>query len=127
MVGLGGAFLYTPVLAAPSHWFLKRRAFVAGIAISGSGIGGLFWAPATERLIYHLGIPWCLRIHAAILLVTGLITSFMVKPRFPAVKISMFRLETLKDACRPPFLLLTLITFVVFLVDYIPLYLISCT
>ncbi|RKP13883.1 major facilitator superfamily domain-containing protein [Piptocephalis cylindrospora] len=125
LVGIGGALIFTPILSAPSHWFLKRRGLVAGAAISGSGIGGLMWAPLTEKLISGLGIPWSLRIQAIILFVVGIITSFLVQPRLPMVRDSLFSRDTLKGTRKPAFVFLSIVIFMFFLADFIPLFLIS--
>jgi predicted MFS family arabinose efflux permease len=40
---------------------MKRRGLATGLAVSGSGIGGLVLGPLTRKLIDVVGYRWCLR------------------------------------------------------------------
>ncbi|KAG0341082.1 hypothetical protein BG004_006158 [Podila humilis] len=64
LFGIGSSLVYFSSVAAPSHWFNKRRGLAMGIAASGSGIGGFYLAPLAQYLIDHVGISWTLRILA---------------------------------------------------------------
>lgn len=50
------------VLAAPAQWFVRRRGMASGIAISGSGIGGLVFSVVIEKMNASIGHRWCLRV-----------------------------------------------------------------
>jgi MFS family permease len=54
-VGLGVGCAYAPVLGAVQRWFVKRRGFASGLAVSGIGIGTLVMPPCASLLIEHLG------------------------------------------------------------------------
>ncbi len=49
--GIGESAGFAITTATTARWFIKRRGLALGIVASGSGIGVLFIAPVTERLI----------------------------------------------------------------------------
>jgi len=55
VLGLGLGIIYLPRLDCITQYFDKKRPFVTGIAICGSGLGTFIFAPITERLIRELG------------------------------------------------------------------------
>ncbi|MGO4737512.1 MFS transporter [Bosea sp. 2KB_26] len=54
-VGLGIGCSYVPALGAVQHWFVKRRGFASGIAVSGIGVGTLVMPPLASLLIEQIG------------------------------------------------------------------------
>jgi len=54
-VGLGVGCAYVPALGAVQRWFVKRRGFASGIAVSGIGIGTLVMPPLVSFFIATLG------------------------------------------------------------------------
>lgn len=50
-VGLGVGLSYVPALGAVQRWFVRRRGFASGIAVSGIGIGTLVMPPLASLLI----------------------------------------------------------------------------
>jgi MFS family permease len=54
-VGLGVGCSYVPVLGAVQRWFVKRRGFASGLAVSGIGVGTLAMPPLASILIGALG------------------------------------------------------------------------
>ncbi len=54
-VGVGGACVYVPTLAAVGGWFVKRRNAALGIATAGNGIGSIAFPPLAAALIGRLG------------------------------------------------------------------------
>jgi MFS family permease len=54
-VGLGVGCSYVPVLGAVQRWFVKRRGFASGLAVSGIGVGTLVMPPLASWLIGTLG------------------------------------------------------------------------
>ncbi|KAG0264933.1 hypothetical protein BG011_005855 [Mortierella polycephala] len=69
LFGIGSSLAYYPAIAAPSHYFSKKRGLATGLAVSGVGAGGLVLAPLTHSLIDKVDIFWTLRILAALCLV----------------------------------------------------------
>jgi len=53
LIGLGLGIIYLPRLDCITQYFDKKRPFVTGIAICGSGIGTFLFAPLTEWLLEH--------------------------------------------------------------------------
>lgn len=54
-VGLGVGASYVPVLGAVQRWFVRRRGFASGLAVSGIGVGTLAMPPLASLLIEALG------------------------------------------------------------------------
>jgi MFS family permease len=54
-VGLGIGCSYVPALGAVQRWFVKRRGFASGLAVSGIGVGTLVMPPLAALLIGALG------------------------------------------------------------------------
>ena len=54
-VGLGVGCSYVPVLGAVQRWFVRRRGFASGLAVSGIGVGTLVMPPLASFLIEVLG------------------------------------------------------------------------
>lgn len=54
-VGLGIGCAYVPALGAVQRWFVKRRGFASGLAVSGIGVGTLVMPPLATALIDALG------------------------------------------------------------------------
>jgi MFS transporter, OFA family, oxalate/formate antiporter len=54
-VGLGIGCAYVPAVAAVQRWFVRRRGFASGLAVSGIGVGTLVAPPVAAILIEFLG------------------------------------------------------------------------
>src|SRR6195256_5531193 len=54
-VGLGVGCSYVPVLGAVQRWFVRRRGFASGLAVSGIGVGTLVMPPLASFFIDTLG------------------------------------------------------------------------
>ncbi len=54
-VGLGVGLSYVPAVGAVQRWFVRRRGFASGIAVSGIGVGTLVMPPLAAALIAALG------------------------------------------------------------------------
>ena len=54
-VGLGVGCAYVPAIGAVQRWFVRRRGFASGIAVSGIGVGTLVMPPLASLLIETLG------------------------------------------------------------------------
>lgn len=54
-IGAGVGCAYVPTLGAVQRWFIKRRGFASGLAVSGIGVGTLVMPPLATWLIASLG------------------------------------------------------------------------
>lgn len=54
-VGVGVGCAYVPALGAVQRWFVRRRGFASGLAVSGIGLGTLVMPPLASLLIGELG------------------------------------------------------------------------
>src|SRR6185295_15679359 len=54
-VGLGVGCSYVPALGAVQRWFVRRRGFASGLAVSGIGVGTLVMPPLAAVLIRDVG------------------------------------------------------------------------
>lgn len=64
-VGLGWALVFTPSVAAVSHYFEKRRTLAMGLAVSGAGVSSLAFCPFFQYLVDSYGWRGALQIVAA--------------------------------------------------------------
>jgi MFS family permease len=54
-VGLGVGCAYVPAIGAVQRWFVRRRGFASGLAVSGIGVGTLVMPPLATWLIATIG------------------------------------------------------------------------
>ena len=54
-VGLGVGASYVPALGAVQRWFMRRRGFASGLAVSGIGMGTLVMPPLASFLVETFG------------------------------------------------------------------------
>ena len=54
-VGLGVGCAYVPAIGAVQRWFVRRRGFASGLAVSGIGVGTLVVPPLAAALIRAIG------------------------------------------------------------------------
>ncbi|MEP6884635.1 MAG: MFS transporter [Gammaproteobacteria bacterium] len=54
-MGLGVGCSYVPAVAVVQRWFVKRRGFASGLAVSGIGVGTLVMPPLASHLVDALG------------------------------------------------------------------------
>ncbi|KAG0303352.1 hypothetical protein BGZ98_006770 [Dissophora globulifera] len=109
LFGVGAAMANPCVLAAPAQWFVRRRGLASGIAISGSGIGGLAFSFIIQKMNATIGFRWCLRVLAIIvwcsMTITGLLMRQFSTTGKQAVNVSMKDVQTMRQ---PTFLIMLL-------------------
>lgn len=66
MVGLGTCMSYIPAVTVSPGWFDRRRGLAMGIVLSGTGVGGVVWAPALRSLNASIGFRNTLRLTGAL-------------------------------------------------------------
>ncbi|KII88067.1 hypothetical protein PLICRDRAFT_176807 [Plicaturopsis crispa FD-325 SS-3] len=79
--GLGSGLAYIPAVSVISQWFDKRRGLATGIAVGGSGVGGVFLSPLTQLFIDRLGFRWALRITGLLSLCALSLAGLFVRTR----------------------------------------------
>lgn len=62
LLGITSAFVFQPSVTLPSQWFTAKRALATGIAVSGSGAGGVCLSPMIQNLIISIGYRNTLRV-----------------------------------------------------------------
>jgi len=77
-IGAGIGFSYVPSIGAVQRWFVRRRGFASGVAVSGIGAGTLFGPPIAAFLIARLGWREAYLAMAAAVLVLGMIAGLLV-------------------------------------------------
>ncbi|KAJ2515936.1 hypothetical protein GGI11_003606, partial [Coemansia sp. RSA 2049] len=83
MFGLGAACIFSPSVSLPAQWHVKRRPLATGIAVAGSGAGGMIFTQITQTMIEAIGHKWTLRVLALILLFVSGASGMFYKRRLP--------------------------------------------
>ncbi|KAJ3288089.1 hypothetical protein HDU79_005101 [Rhizoclosmatium sp. JEL0117] len=83
MYGTGASLIYFPAVSLPSQYFEKRRGLATGIAVAGTGCGGLVFSVLTEKLISSVGLGWTLRITAILCFALMMLITPVMKTRLP--------------------------------------------
>ncbi|KAF9584214.1 hypothetical protein BGW38_007207 [Lunasporangiospora selenospora] len=81
LYGFGGCVLYFTSLQVLSQYFVRRRAFVVGVAISGSGIGATTTAPLLRLILAKVGFRWAMRIFGGCMFVLLTMAACFIRPR----------------------------------------------
>ncbi|KAI1126930.1 major facilitator superfamily domain-containing protein [Nemania abortiva] len=119
-VGLGGGCLFVPSVAILPTYFSNRVAFFIGLAGSGSGIGGIIYPLAFQRLLDNLGFAWAVRVMGFIMLATLAIPVTVMRMRTqPSAARKLFDVSAWTEA---PFFLFAAGGFFGFIGMYLPLY-----
>lgn len=84
--GVGSSLLFTPAVAAISHYFNRRRSTATGLATTGGAIGGIIFPLSLQSLLPKLGFAWSTRIIGFIFLVLAIIANLLVRSRLPPKK-----------------------------------------
>ncbi|KAG5980223.1 hypothetical protein E4U55_004269 [Claviceps digitariae] len=105
LFGLGMGFLFTPSVGIVPQWFSTKRSLANGVAVSGSGLGGLLYSIAAGAMIRSLGLGWTFRILGILAFVVNTVCILLIRDRNKIIGSSQMAFDTtlLK---RPEFLLL---------------------
>lgn len=66
LLGCGVCLTYIPAMTVAPGWFTTHRGLAIGIVSSGTGVGGVAWAPLLRYLNNHMGFRDTLRLTGAI-------------------------------------------------------------
>ncbi|KAJ3363333.1 hypothetical protein GGF31_000998 [Allomyces arbusculus] len=101
LFGFGCSLAFFPGVSLPTQWFVERRALAVGIAIAGSGCGGIVFTAMIGALLPRLGSPWTLRIcgftSLALLGLGALLTRSRVTPQVHKGKKPLLDVSLLRD------------------------------
>lgn len=78
-VGLGVGCAYVPAMGTVQRWFVRRRGFASGLAVSGIGVGTLVMPPLVSQLIPLTGWRGAYLVLAAIAVVVGVGMSLLIE------------------------------------------------
>ncbi|KAJ4113948.1 hypothetical protein NW768_011478 [Fusarium equiseti] len=124
--GLGTSLVFTPAIAAVSHFFFEKRGIATGIAAGGGAIGGIILPLTLESLIEKIGFAWATRVLALIWLISLGIACVTITSRLPTKPFSKDNiLPDLRIFRNVPFLMTTLAVFFVEWGIFIPISYIS--
>ncbi|KAH7353922.1 major facilitator superfamily transporter [Plectosphaerella cucumerina] len=117
-IGLGCGLTFLPSTAILSQYFQRRRAFVMGIASTGSPLAGMLFPIAFARLEPLVGFGWACRFIAFVLLVLSIVPAIFMHARIPpsGQKRSLVDMSAFKDG---PFCLMVAGSFCGFLTLYV--------
>ncbi|ODM23145.1 hypothetical protein SI65_00734 [Aspergillus cristatus] len=82
--GVSSAILSTVSIAALSHWFYRRRAFMSGVCMGGSSAGGAIIPLMLRTLFPKYGWAWSIRVISFMALGCDLLGIMLVKGRLPS-------------------------------------------
>ncbi|CAK9781795.1 MFS general substrate transporter [Cutaneotrichosporon oleaginosum] len=99
LMGLGTCFSYMPAATVAPMWFGRRRGLAMGIILSGTGVGGLVWAPVMHALNEHLGFRNALRISGGV--TTALVAAGALVLDWDPVSKARIEVEKARLAARP--------------------------
>jgi len=99
LFGLGVGLLFYPSLAAISTHFQRYRATAVGMAMSGSGLGGVLYPIMFRQLFTRIGFGWSVRISGFVTLALCAISLALVTSRSRTVRSSRpwFDRDSMKD------------------------------
>jgi MFS family permease len=66
LLGIATCLAYMTAVTVAPTWYSSRRGVAMGIILSGTGIGGLVWAPAIHAMNNHIGFRNALRLSGSL-------------------------------------------------------------
>jgi MFS family permease len=98
--GLTSGIMFSPAMAAVTHYFHAKRGAAAGVTVTGSSLGGVIFPIALSRMFDNnsLGFAWTVRIIGFIMLALLSISLVTVRPRLPPRKGTILMPSAFKQA-----------------------------
>ncbi|RPD56713.1 MFS general substrate transporter [Lentinus tigrinus ALCF2SS1-7] len=118
--GLAYGMLFYPCFASISTHFKKYRATAVGIAIAGSGLGGVVFPIIYRELFVRIGFGWSVRLSGFLMLALCVLGNATVTSRIPPAskrRPLLPKMDTFRDA---PFVTFTAGSFLVLFALFIP-------
>lgn len=122
MLAIGIGLTFVPSLAVPCQWFLKKRAIVVGLVLSGQNIGGVIWPIVVNNMVNSRGISfgWTLRTIGFLQLLLMVSATLLMHRRFKEPPQDKFSLPIKAFVKHGATLAFTLAMFIGFLGIYVP-------
>jgi hypothetical protein len=119
--GVGTSLLFTPCIAAVSHFFNRRRGNATGIAATGGAIGGIVFPLLLQSLIPRIGFIWSTRVMGFIILFFCIIANSLIASRLPPGLAGRSPHPDFKILMKPAFAITVLGVFLIEWALFIPL------
>jgi len=84
--GVACALIFPLIVALPSQWFFKYRAFATGVVVAGCSLGGAVASLIMFKMLAALGVKKTFAIYSAIDVVCFVGSLLLIKERRPATK-----------------------------------------
>jgi len=84
--GIGSALIFTPAIGSVAHWFNTRRGAASGVAMTGSGLGGVLFPLILQSLLPEVGWKWTICIVGFVLFSLCLVGIVLCRSRLPPRK-----------------------------------------
>lgn len=107
LFGLACPIAFYPALTIINHHFSVKKGIATGMAVSGSGIGGLVFSPLMRFLVTRYNSSWTLFVLAFMGFCIIILSSIFLKPRLPPASRGEMRYRLI--ICDPAFVRLFLI------------------
>ncbi|KAH7586627.1 Major Facilitator Superfamily [Nakaseomyces glabratus] len=129
MSGASIAIVCVPATVVLPGWFLKRRAVAVGLSLLGTGLGGMVYGLAANKMIQSRGnTHLALRVLAITCTVSNIVATVLIKERVPKKPVGIrswkaiveqFKVMFTIDLVKKPFVLLIATWFSLALLGYI--------
>ncbi|KAL5334726.1 major facilitator superfamily domain-containing protein [Aspergillus crustosus] len=119
---IGTSAIFHASLTSVNTWFRHRRALALGVAVSGSGFGGVIFPIMVNRIIPILEFGWAMRICAFTSLFLLVITNLTIRSRLQHQKRTPLcrPLDFIRPLREVPFVLTSTATFFLFWGLFLP-------
>ena len=124
---LGASCIFYPAVSATTTWFLRRRALALGIVASGSSLGGVVFPIMIQRLLPRLGYGWTMRVAGFLILGLLIIANLTVTSRLTHTPRRLEAVRLFRPLREPPFVLLVVSAFFIFLGIFLPFNFVTLT
>lgn len=118
--GLGMGTIFVQSVAILPAYFIKQRAFAAGISVCGSSLGGIIYPIVFQRLEPRIGFGWATRVLAFIALATQAVAVALMRQRSATSKSQVLIDKT--TFTQPSMLAFSTAALLAFMGLYIPFY-----
>ncbi|ORY92800.1 major facilitator superfamily domain-containing protein [Leucosporidium creatinivorum] len=87
-VGMGASMglMFMPAISVLNHYFLARRSFVMGVAMSGASIGGIIFPIMLNHLFASIGFAAGVRASGYVVIAGFVAANILTTARYPPVK-----------------------------------------